>query len=96
MKVVHWKTTISKKALDAGISTGGPVVLYHKSFVEVTGLTTQDEVTTMAEYDWQWAPTDIGRKLGVTDRGRTTERALFRRYDDGWRLMGASSEAPGS
>jgi hypothetical protein len=88
IKVVHWGVTLSKKARDAGISGEGRVALYEKEFIEVTGLTSQQEGTmALAEYQWRWTPTDLGRKLGLFPRGRGMGRAVFRRYDDGWRLI---------
>lgn len=83
-----WKLRVSRLALEAGVpAEGGTVLLYRRDLLGVTGLTERTENEVVAELSWQWLPTDIGKKLQQVASTRREGKALFRKYDDGWRLL---------
>lgn len=92
MKIVHWRTSLSDKAINAGLDgTGGVVQLYRRQLVSVTGLFEQAAKEVAADYSWEWVPEDAGQKIGLSSYGRTHDRVILRKYDDGWRIATAST-----
>lgn len=84
-----WTQVITKKALAAGIpATGGEYVVATKQMATVSGISVIDPATRRAEFYWHWIATPIATKIGVTPPPTTaaTGTAMFRKYDDGWRV----------
>ncbi len=54
--------------------------------VEVSGITQGADKAVLAEYVWEYRPTDDGKALKFLTR-RQTAIATFKLYDDGWRLI---------
>jgi hypothetical protein len=52
----------------------------------VTGVIDQDSTTTVVDYDWEWTPTPAGVAFSFAVNGGGVGRAIFRKYDDGWRI----------
>ena len=83
-------------------SNGRPVVDYHvpvasRVIKEITGITEEPMAGTVANFIWGCDLNDLGQKLQPTlDQSHTTScplggslkksQAVFKRYDDGWRL----------
>ena len=87
---MHWRVQVSEKAIRVGVSVGGgTVVLYRRHLVGVTGLSEQAQNAVLAEWSWEWAPIDVGKKLELRPFQPTQGRVLFRKYDDGWRIDGS-------
>jgi hypothetical protein len=87
-KTVQWKVHPSRKATAAGVSGNQSIAYAERNLVAISGLIYQDATTTLVEYSWEWRPTDVGLKLGLKYDGNGSGRAVFRKYDDGWRLDG--------
>ena len=56
--------------------------------IEVTGISSSEPSTAVAEFTSRWVPTDYGKELGAVPSSPETNNANFRLYDDGWRLVG--------
>lgn len=76
------------------ISVGAPC--YHPSLADVTGVTSASPTEAIVEFEIDWEPTPGFQSypsvfeaiLGHCDNtGPTEMRALFRLYDDGWRII---------
>jgi hypothetical protein len=63
------------------------VPIFRREFVDVTGITSSEPSTAVAEFTSRWIPTDYGKELGATPPAPETGNANFRLYDDGWRLI---------
>jgi len=63
------------------------VPIFRREFIEVTGITSSEPSTAVAEFTSRWIPTDYGKELGATPSAPETGNASFRLYDDGWRLV---------
>jgi hypothetical protein len=60
-------------------------------FGNVTGIINSTPTEAHVEYTWQWTPTPAGVATGYsTDTLSAT--AIFRKYDDGWRLLASGLE----
>jgi len=79
--------TASKKWKKDGVdeSTGKPILLIPRGEMtaEVTGVFHRDEVEALADFKWRFEPSEYA--LSGTDSA--TAVALFRKYDDGWRVV---------
>jgi hypothetical protein len=60
-----------------------------REFMAITGLTggEQEGSPVQADFNWRWTYNNIGNRLGTSDQQSHSSSALFRRYDDGWRLV---------
>jgi hypothetical protein len=87
---LFWSHRVSDKALSAGIPAKGQSVTIAKAqFDGVTGLSQNAAGTTVAGFDWRFARTEIGMRLGLPADTEVQLRhgsAQFKKYDDGWRL----------
>jgi len=89
-----WIAT-SEKSPAAGIF-GGPssqatvyrVPLAKRELVAVSGIVTEENKNgAEVKFDWQWVPTPQAKALSMVPPNETRHGlALFRLYDDGWRL----------
>jgi hypothetical protein len=67
---------------------GWDVGLARRELVEVTDILPEPDPTlSRAEFTWRFVPTAGGAALGQTSEPRRGS-ATFRRYADGWRMMG--------
>lgn len=83
--------TYLPKGVAAGLHTG-PIPYYARRFVEVSGITDNPDGTKTAEFTWDWVGQPDALKLGlVSPKLARHGVALFRKYDDGWRLMSVGS-----
>jgi hypothetical protein len=64
------------------------VPIFRREFIEVTGISSSEPSTAVAEFTSRWVPTDYGKELGAVPSSPETNNANFRLYDDGWRLVG--------
>ena len=67
---------------------GWRVPIAKRDVVEITGITKQElmgMVMTEAQFTWTAAPTKMGTALGQRETSGRGQ-AMFRLYDDGWRL----------
>jgi hypothetical protein len=62
------------------------VVTAQREFIDVTGITMPTPNVALAQYTWQWMPTDFGKKVGISKSEITSSPATFELFDDGWRL----------
>ena len=86
----YWTATVTPKGIEAGLpKDGGYVIAAKRAFVGVTGLIENADNSTTAEFDWRWEPTPEGAKLHLAQDPPVPARAsaMFRKYDDGWRLV---------
>ena len=63
------------------------VPIFQREFIDVTGITSSEPSTAVAEFTSRWIPTDYGKELGATPSAPEAGNANFRLYDDGWRLI---------
>jgi hypothetical protein len=63
------------------------VPIFRREFIEVTGITSSEPSTAVAEFTSRWIPTDYGKELGAVTSAPEAGNANFRLYDDGWRLI---------
>jgi hypothetical protein len=70
-------------------SSGWEIPIATVQFVGVTGISMVDGADTgQVEFAYRWAATDFAQRLGrIPDGGQRAGAAVFRRYDDGWRLQ---------
>lgn len=86
--VMYWKSVVTPAGLSAGIPQEGGVIATHvKRFDSVTGISMNPDGTATAEFQYFWDPTDAGKRLGLTGFGPQPGTAMFKLYDDGWRLI---------
>jgi hypothetical protein len=53
----------------------------------ITGITEVNPNVRQAEYMFEMQPTQLAGQLGLAGNKRSMQgRALFRKYDDGWRM----------
>ena len=64
------------------------IPIANRELIAVTGLIegNPEGKVVQAEFSWKWVPNNIGQKLQMVDAQTYTSSALFRLYDDGWRL----------
>ena len=63
------------------------VPIFRREFIDVTGITSSEPSTAVAEFTSRWIPTNYGKELGATPSAPETGNATLRLYDDGWRLI---------
>ena len=70
-------------------TSGWEVPLAASQFVDVTGISQANGgETAQVQYSYRWTPTDFAKMLGrMPDGNLKGGAALFRHYDDGWRLQ---------
>lgn len=87
-RLLYWKATVTPAGVAAGIPQGGGALETHvKVFGEVTGITANQDGTSTAEFTFTWQPTETGKKLGEDGTAAESAAAVFKKYDDGWRLV---------
>ena len=86
-ELVRYAATVSQKALDEGIPPeGGDFETHLAELVSLTGLLLVDDRTVVAEYEWNYATTDLGRALELDASENGQGVATLQLYDDGWRV----------
>ena len=70
---------------DSVVVPSGP-----KEVIAVTGVSI-DGKTAVADFDWHWNFNELSAVLNPLDAGVRHGRALFRLYDDGWRVISIDS-----
>jgi len=81
-----WRAVLTDKAKELGITPNAKFAYAQKRLVKVIGIIEQDATTTLADYEWEWTKTEAGRMFNLEPKGSGTARAVFRKYDDGWRI----------
>ena len=91
------KLTQEGRRLSGNWERSGPncwkIAVADRQLIEVTGVLGGDKESAQAEFTWQWNQTDFGRKVASALRQidkRQGGSATFQKYDDGWRVVGAS------
>ncbi len=94
-----WDVTLTPYGVDTFQSLIAPGDAEKQSFAipaarreltAITGIAKQD-TTADAEFTWRWMPlNEVGAALYSSDAHHTST-AIFRRYDDGWRVVESSS-----
>ncbi len=62
------------------------VPLATREISEVTGIRTPMPSYAEVEYTWRASPTKTGQLLGIALTEPESDKAVFVRYDDGWRM----------
>jgi hypothetical protein len=65
-----------------------------QEIVEITGIRLTGESACVVEFTSRYIPTEMGTKTGLVDilpKGPFQQTRAFRRYDDGWRMVGPDS-----
>lgn len=58
-----------------------------RQLIQVSGVSQpQGSVEAVATFTWRWVPNRVGQALGGVDTRIYSSNAVFRLYDDGWRL----------
>jgi hypothetical protein len=91
LTLVQWRSVLTDKAIAVGVAQKGSFPYVEQRLVAVTGLIEQDATTTLIDYEWEWTPTPFGSAFDLVLNGKGTGRAIFRKYDDGWRIERVSS-----
>ncbi len=86
LTVVQWRAALTEAALALHLKPNASFAVAEQHLVGVTGVIEQDPTTSLVDYNWQWVPTPAGNAFRLAESGSGTGRAVFRKYDDGWRV----------
>jgi hypothetical protein len=94
-----WDVTLTPSGVDTFQSLIAPgdaekpvftIPAARRELVAITGIAKQGKVADV-EFTWHWIPlNEVGAALYATD-ARYRSTAIFRNYDDGWRLIESTS-----
>jgi hypothetical protein len=87
VKLVAWRTTLSDKALAAGLQAGQSFLYRRRALVSVDRLEPAEGGVTRVSYTWRWEPTDEGAHLRIPVSAPATATARFKRSPDGWEIV---------
>lgn len=63
-----------------------------REIVAITGIAKQDNSADV-EFSWKWVPlNEVGAAL-IADETQHSSAAMFRRYDDGWRVVESAAQS---
>jgi hypothetical protein len=94
-----WDVTLTPSGVDTVQSLISPgdaekqsfsIPAAHRELIAITGISKQD-TSADVEFTWRWtALNEVGAALFAADQTHTST-VIFRRYDDGWRVLESSS-----
>lgn len=78
------RTTLTPKAIDAGVQLGRPIDAATRELVEVTDIRAERGGAATVKYTWQWKPTRLADVVGYKPAAPQEATARLRRADNGW------------